>query len=642
MDFFQAQEDARKRTKWLVLYFMLAVTGVILSVYVLMVFLGGFTGGEEAQAQAQLPWSWELLGGTAVAAGGTIFLGSLFKIMRLSGGGAVVARDLGARQVDSDTRDPDERRLLNIVEEMAIASGMVAPEVWVMDQEEGINAFAAGTDPSNAVVAVSRGCLAQLNRSELQGVVAHEFSHILNGDMKLNMRLIGWLFGILMLSMIGRILLRSMYFRGGGGRGRDKGGAGMALLVAGIGLLAIGSIGVFFGRLIQAAISRQREFLADAAAVQFTRDPSGIAGALKKIGASAHHGKIEAPKASEASHMFFANAGMFSFGFATHPPLDVRIRAIERDWDGKFPHGAPTGMPATSPARGGERVAQMHGGAAPARFAQQPVPPPLPASLYGDGAPQLAAGIARFDSLREEWRDAAHTPDGARTLVFGLLLADDPALRATELAHLTQHAGAEIAAQAAYWQGELSPLESARKIALTEIAIAPLRRLAADEYQKFKGLTRWLIASDGQIDLFEFMLQKLVERHLDSVHGQRQPTKIRHTQLRDLQSEIHLLVSTMAGLSSHPEAAYAAAMKEYRAHGPTAPAMLPPAACQLDRIGAALEKCDAATPLIKREILRLCALAATSDGGLADSEAELLRAIADAIGCQISLQASAR
>jgi Zn-dependent protease with chaperone function len=638
MDFFQAQEDARKRTKWLVFYFLLAVAAVILSVYVLVVFLSGFVGNDTPQARAgQLPWSWELLGGTAVLVGGAICLGSLFKIMRLSGGGAVVARDLGARQVDPNTRDPAERRLLNIVEEMAIASGMVAPEVWVMDQEQGINAFAAGTDPSNAVVAVSRGCLAQLTRGELQGVVAHEFSHILNGDMKLNMRLIGWLFGILMLAMIGRILLRSIHIRGGSGRGRNKDGGGMVMIVAGIGLLLIGSVGVFFGRLIQAAISRQREFLADAAAVQFTRDPSGIAGALKKIGASAHHGKIEAPKASEASHMFFANAGLFSFGFATHPPLDVRIRAIERDWDGKFPRGAPAGTP-VSPAGGGERVSQIHGGsAAPARSTPPPVPPPLPASLNGDGTPQLAAGTALFDSLHEEWRDAAHTVDGARALVFGLLLADDPELRATELAYLAKHAGAEIAAQAARWQGELAPLESVKKIALVEIAIAPLRRLAAGEYQKFKDLTRWLIASDGQIDLFEFMLQKLVERHLDSAHGLRQPTKIRHTQLRALRPEINLLASTMAGLSRNPEAAYAAAMDEYRVHGEKPLAMLAPAECRLDRIGAALGKCDAATPLIKRQLLRLCALAATSDGVLADHEAELLRAIADAIGCQIPL-----
>ncbi len=631
MDFFQAQELARKRTKWLVLYFMLAVSGVILSVYALVVFLSGYA---DEDPRAGLPWSWELLGGTAVVVGGAILLGSLFKMMRLSGGGSVVARDLGAREVSPDTRDHAERRLLNVVEEMSIASGMVTPGVWVMDQEEGINAFAAGTDTSNAVVAVSLGCLQQLNRAELQGVVAHEFSHILNGDMKLNMRLIGWLFGILMLAIVGRMLLHSLRFARGG-RDRNGGGVVIAMLVAGIGLFAIGSIGVFFGRLIQAAISRQREFLADAAAVQFTRDPSGIAGALKKIGGSALGGKISAPKASEAGHLFFAGAGMFSFGLATHPPLDVRIRAIERDWDGEFAQAGPPPVPAAR-AAGGGRVSRMHDG--PPGGANLPsVPPPLPSSLAGDGTIDLAAGAALFGSLRDEWREAAHSMDGARGLIFGLLLAPDPALRANELAHLESRSGAEMAERASDSHQALSGLHSAQKIALADMSIATLRRLEDGDYRDFKELTRWLVASDGEVDLFEFMLQKLVERHLDASHGMRPPAKIRFRQMAELEAEIHLLVSAMAGIGGDPKGAYAAAMDEHRQHGGRTREMHPEPERDLDAIGRALDKCDSATPLVKRQILRLCALAAASDGILASREIELLRAIADAIGCQIPL-----
>jgi Zn-dependent protease with chaperone function len=635
MDFFQAQEEARKRTKWLVLYFILAVAGVVLSVYVLLVFLLGY-GSEEPGAG--LPWSWELLGGTAVAVGGAILLGSLFKLMSLSGGGAVVARDLGAREVDPGTRDPAERRLLNVVEEMAIASGMVSPGVWVMDQEDGINAFAAGTDPSNAVVAVSRGCLEQLNRSELQGVVAHEFSHILNGDMKMNMRLIGWLFGILLLAIIGRMLLHSVRFsRGGGGRGRDGGGAVVAMVALGIGLFAIGSIGVFFGRLIQAAISRQREFLADAAAVQFTRDPSGIAGALKKIGASVHGGKIAAPKASEAGHLFFVGAGMFSFGLATHPPLEMRIRAIERDWDGKFAGGKIRPAAGAAAGTGGGRVAQMHGGGPmPAASA---VPPPLPAQRMGEALPDLAAGVAMFGSLREEWREAAHTADGARALIFGLLLADDEELRGQELEHLSAQAGPAVARRAAQWQEELAGAHSAQKIALAEIATPTLRWLDEGEYRQFKELTRWLIASDQRLDLFEFMLQKLVERHLEGARGIRPPAKIRYRSIGELDAEVNLLASAMAAIGTEPSAAHAAAMAEHLRQGGSAEKMLPSAERGLGQIAAALEKCEAATPVVKRQLLEVCAVAASSDGVLASREIELLRAIADALGCQIPLGA---
>jgi Zn-dependent protease with chaperone function len=629
MDFFQAQEDARKRTKWLVLYFMLAVAGVILAVYVLVVFVMAYLGGER-MPPVGLQWSWELLGLTAAVVGGAMLLGSLFKLMRLSGGGAVVARDMGARQVDPETRNPAERRLLNVVEEMAIASGMVAPEVWVMDHEAGINAFAAGTDPSNAVVAVSRGCLDQLSRNELQGVVAHEFSHILNGDMKLNMRLIGWLFGILMLAIVGRMLLNSMRFSRPS-RDRNGGGAMLALVVAGVGLFAIGSIGVFFGRLIQAAISRQREFLADAAAVQFTRDPTGIAGALKKIGAASQGGNIEAPKASEAGHMFFANAGMFSFGLATHPPLDVRIRAIERDWDGKFPERPPReDDEAGGPERDFSRVRA---------FAGAGTPPPLPALEAVSALPHLQAGTALMGSLDQEWRAAAHSLDDGRALIFGLLLADDESLRAGEIEHLAGKTGPAIAERAGYWRRELSSCHSSQKIALAEISVAALRRLPAEDYRTFRELTRWLIASDVRIDLFEFMLQKLVERHLDSAHGLRQPPKIRHRQLADLEAETNLLVSAMAALGTDPESAYAAAMEEYRSHtGRTLRRLTPPPG-GLQAIADALANCDAATPLVKRQLLRLCALAAASDGVLGNLEIELLRAIADAIGCQIPLAA---
>jgi Zn-dependent protease with chaperone function len=302
MNFFAAQDDARRRTKWLVVYFALAIIGVILSVYgivyIAMLYMGMTVN----------PWMPGVFTATALGTGGVMGTGSLFKTMQLNGGGAVVAKDLGARQIDPHTNDADERRLVNVVEEMAIASGLPVPGIWLMDDELAINAFAAGTEPGNAVVAVTRGCLQRLSRSELQGVVAHEFSHILNGDMKLNMRLMGLLFGVLMISMIGNMLFQALRFMRVRSSNSKNSGAGVVVVIvlAGVALMIVGSIGVFFGRLIQAAISRQREYLADASAVQFTRDPEGIAGALKKIGGQQDGARINAPKATEASHLFFA------------------------------------------------------------------------------------------------------------------------------------------------------------------------------------------------------------------------------------------------------------------------------------------------------------------------------------------------
>ena len=329
MDFFEAQEYAQKRTKWLVLWFALAVIAVVAAVdFLFYLFLGQKMGEDLVPFLAMVSF----------ATAGIIVIASLFKTKQLGRGGEVVAHDLGGRLVMPGSTDFQEKRLLNIVEEMAIASGMPVPQVFLMDEEESINAFAAGTEPSNAVIGVTRGCVQRLTRDELEGVIAHEFSHILNGDMRLNMRLMGIVFGLLVISIIGRGMVEMLRYQSQGRRRNSKegGGALLALFLIGLGLLVIGSLGVLFGRLIQAGISRQREFLADASAVQFTRNPSGISGALKRIGGLAGLTKMKSAKASEASHMFFSNGGMFSFGLATHPPLDVRIKAIEKNWDGEF------------------------------------------------------------------------------------------------------------------------------------------------------------------------------------------------------------------------------------------------------------------------------------------------------------------
>ena len=301
---------------------------------------------------------WVTLGTLAV-----ILLGSLYKISELSSGGEGVALMLGGRAVDPQTTDLAERRLLNVVEEMALASGIPVPPVYIMDQERGINAFAAGHRPGDAVVAVSAGCLRFLTREELQGVMGHEFSHILNGDMRLNLRLVGVVYGILVLAIVGYYLMRSAAY---GGDRRDSPAA--YAFIIGLVLVVFGYLGVFLGNLIKAAVNRQREFLADASAVQFTRYPGGIAGALKKIGGLADGSRIREAHAHEVSHMFFGDAfaGSFFNLLATHPPLAARIRALEPDFDGRFPAVRP--VPLDDAVEGGTSLSQRRAwpqGAAP-------------------------------------------------------------------------------------------------------------------------------------------------------------------------------------------------------------------------------------------------------------------------------------
>jgi Zn-dependent protease with chaperone function len=251
---------------------------------------------------------------------------SLYRTALLSGGGAVVALGTGAERVHADTTDADRKRLLDVVEEMAIAAGLPVPQVYVLAGESGINAFAAGHAPGDAAITVTAGCLRLLDRSELQGVIAHEFSHIVNGDMRLGVRLMGLLFGLTVVATIARWLLRGIP-RGGDRRG---GGAVAAVMLAAVVVYVLGYIGLFFGRLIQAAVARRREALADAAAVQFTRDTRGLRGALVKIGAGAGSRLIDAD-ADEVAHMLFA-PGMPRL-FATHPPLLTRIRELDPHFD---------------------------------------------------------------------------------------------------------------------------------------------------------------------------------------------------------------------------------------------------------------------------------------------------------------------
>lgn len=334
MDFFEAQDVARRRTRLLVILFVAAVVLIILIIYIVVHYLRGPRPGEVIDPVL-----------LAVVAGGVVLLvgtGSGYRTLQLRRGGPAVAELLGGRRISPTTTDPAERRLVNVVEEMAIASHIPVPAIYVLDNEEGINAFAAGHSPTDAAVTVTHGTLQALTRDELQGVIAHEFSHIFNGDMRLNLRLMGLLFGILLLAVLGRILLytgpRGAY-RGGTNR---RGGGGGQIVLIGLALLLVGYIGVFFGRLIQAAISRQREYLADAAAVQFTRNPQGIAGALKKIGASLEAGgpgaQIANAHAEEANHLFFARGigGLATRLFASHPPLVERIRRIDPTFDGHF------------------------------------------------------------------------------------------------------------------------------------------------------------------------------------------------------------------------------------------------------------------------------------------------------------------
>nr|MBA3939311.1 M48 family metallopeptidase [Planctomycetota bacterium] len=345
MDFFARQDSAHRQSRRLGWLFAMAVIGVVVVLNIAAAFaVTAWLAQGRTHARQVVEFSpdevvllrWKVHGLLTLGTLAVVALGSLYKTAQLAAGGSVVAEMMGGRRIDRNLSGaaPAERRLLNVVEEMAIASGVPMPQVFVLP-EDGINAFAAGHRPDDAVVAVTEGTLARLTRSELQGVVGHEFSHILNGDMGINLRLLGLVHGLLLIALIGEVIMRTTYYSRSSSNDRRDGNG---IFFAGVALFAIGYVGYFFGNLIKAAMSRQREQLADASSVQFTRNPDGLGNALKKIGGGYSESRLTSPHAAESSYMCFGEAIPLSFSglFATHPPIDERIRAVDPAWDGRF------------------------------------------------------------------------------------------------------------------------------------------------------------------------------------------------------------------------------------------------------------------------------------------------------------------
>ncbi|OZB19504.1 MAG: peptidase M48, partial [Marinobacter sp. 34-60-7] len=516
--FFERQAHARRNTGLLVVLFLTAVTLITLAVC-----LVGYT--VTRSESSNLPFHYWLLSSHGlITSGGVIALigiGSLIRWAALAGGGSKVAEMVGARPIEPDTRDPEERTLRNIVEEMAIASGVPVPSLYVMDNETGINAFVAGYTPGEAVMVVTHGALTQLSRDELQGVVGHEFSHILNGDMRINVRLIALLAGILMIGQIGHFLLRAGFYSGGRHRSRD-GRAQAAIGLVGLALMVIGYVGVFFGRLIQSAVSRQREMLADASAVQFTRNPEGIGGALFKIGVKG--GYLDTTShASDMNHMCFTESARMKFAslLASHPPIDERIQAIQpglmarlksrlRDTQPAHATRAATSQP--SATRGGA-ISASSGAISASSEAISAFSEAVSAPSRGTRATPAASVSARVGKVSDQteayatrlladlpatFRTLLYTRAGAIQLCYGLLVHETTdAERHTRLAGLNQHgllgANPELLDKLL---PTIDRLGADIRFPALELAMPALRKLDPDERASLLDNVRLLIHAD--------------------------------------------------------------------------------------------------------------------------------------------------
>jgi Zn-dependent protease with chaperone function len=648
-DFFERQDVARKSTTWLITMFTIAVVSIV-AVIVILTFVGmQYTFKEPWPPLAERP---EQLVVPAAAGLLTLLIivgGTLFKVFSLrSGGGAQVAESLGGKRLSPDTEDPVSRRLLNVVEEMAIASGTPVPPVYLLD-EDGINAFAAGYSPGNAVLGVTRGCATQLSRDELQGVIAHEFSHVLNGDMRMSIRLIGVLHGILLLGLAGQLILRSFVYSGGGrsarsSRSNGKGSGGQAILVIlaiAIALIVIGAIGSFFGSLIKAAVSRQREYLADASAVQFTRNPEGIAGALKRIGASAHGSRMKVAGASEASHMYFAKGVWEGFSglMATHPPLDKRIRAVDPDWDGTWPEKIVHSSEFRSSAVAGF-TGEANGAAAAATRAADSPTQPAGGSSSPSYSPHYSPEYAHqhyaaelLGSMPEELKQNARQPYGARAVIYALLLDKKSDMRQQQWESLQQHASPDVLKLTHHLLPQIDQLDARYRLPLVEISLPALRSISRSQYDQFHNCFTRLIQADSKIDLFEWMLSQVVMRHLTEEFEPKLKPRTRYYGLQHLRHECSILLSLVSSAGNSEEVMHQAFDAGRRKLTEVHLTMYEKGQHGLAELQPALKKLQLVAEKHRRRLVEACAAAACADNQVTWQEAELLRGVADLLDC---------
>lgn len=630
MDFFQAQDSARRSTTRLVIFFALAVLSLIIFTNVLVMVLFGFLdAGEEgltlAMIAAQFDWQAFLVIGVLVSV--VIFGGSVYKTMALSGGGTTVAESLGGRLISQNTTDLHERKALNVVEEMAIASGTPVPPVYLLEHEEGINAFAAGFTPSDAVIGLTHGTITYLNREELQGVIAHEFSHILHGDMRLNIRLIGILHGILLIGLIGYYILRSV-------RGSSK-NAG-PILGLGLGLLVIGFAGTFFGNLIKASVSRQREFLADASAVQFTRDKNSIAGALKKIGGYSLGSELETSQAPSMSHAYF-NTGVSSFMqsiFATHPPLEVRIKRVDPQWDGIF---APVVQEVTEDTSTEEQTEPASRTEALKTAVTGVIVANEMLNSVGQTSPeQLDYAVALVNDIPEDIHDAVHDPYGARAVIYCLVIDKVPEIQAKQLQHLREFGDSGLFEFTSKLLAAVTALDIRFRLPLIDMALPSLRQLSDAQYQLFKKNLLLLMQADNRTDLFEWSLQKILFHHLDPEFGRPGKKVAKFGSLNTVKEHVNVLMSMLIYAcvqdKTQIKAAFADAEKEL---GLNNLVLLSRKQINIDNLGVAVDKLALLKPLIKPRLLKACLLVITQDQKYSPQEMELMRAIADVLDCPL-------
>lgn len=652
-NFFEQQDHARRRTGLLVTCFLVGLILMIGVLFAVAMIIFNVIGQDDQGAQLEIQYfnGWVLL---AVAALTTVIVGgsSFFKIIELRSGGKAVAEMLGARQIDPSTRSHEERVALNVVEEMAIASGTPVPPLYVLE-DSSINAFAAGWSPNDAIISLNRGTIKALNRDELQGVVAHEFSHIFNGDMRINIRLIGIIHGLLVLGVTGWICMRFIgpAMLGSGRRSSSKsdggGGIGLAIIVFGMALMICGFIGTFFGRLIQAAVSRQREYLADASAVQFTRNPDGIAGALEKIKLAGHiKPKEENEKASEVNHMFFTK-GLDSI-FATHPPLADRIsrvRGIPQEQVQQYLEETASKMESQSSRAVPDTSTQRQTQSEKRRIAGDLLTGVVLGSVLDQSIDRIGTIDSEalehsrmlIESIPDPLMEAAHAAPTAQLLIYCLVLDEDSSDQAIQWEVIEQAFDKNQIQQMRRYHDLIEGQEASIRLPLLDLCIPSLSQMSESQYKGFRSLFDRLIRVDGRIDRWEWVVDTVLDRHLEERYHKPGAERKARSKLESRQSAVATVLATLACIGSEDESAAQSAFSSSIAFLGWQIAFPDPTSLKLKGLRSALKELRTVRFKDRGRFLEACKHCILMDGKTTTEEAETLRAVAESIDCPMPL-----
>jgi Zn-dependent protease with chaperone function len=635
-DFFEQQEKSRSATLWLLILYVLAVLATCLLLHVGLCAAFSFGGSHNEGFSRDAFLGYLFMPEVALATLGItsliIFVSSMFKIMQLRSGGSAVAEELGGREIVNGTQDPMERRLLNVVEEMAIASGITMPRVYVLDGERGMNAFAAGFSSKDAAVAVTRGLLEVVKRDELQAVIGHEFSHVLNGDMRLNIWLVGVLHGIFALTILGRVLI-DIGLRASRNSSSRKNKNPLSLLaVVGIVCWLVGLVGFFFGRLIQSGISRQREMLADASAVQFTRNPQGLAQALKLIGAAGSN--LESPNTAEVSHMLFAS-GMNSL-FASHPPIEYRIQRLDPSFTGSFKEARLLlDRRRSELVRASVSEADDSSGKNDLDALKHLHPGLSVAGLEKDEASAVSAFFS-LAWLSQADREALRTIPAAMGCICGCLLSTDEAVRERQMGMLPRLSFNDTLLRQLVesWAAQVKERTVSEKWKLCELAVMGLRNEPRDMRERLAKSVRALSSADDQIDPFEFAIGCMIRRRLlpdESLEAARRPPVSPRQLIGEIQEVLGVvaLYGAKEGRSICP--ALEAGLQRLAPFIGAVQMRTIPDSVDADKLDRALRQLEGLAPLIKREFMQACEVVIMHDNEMTETEETFLFAIADAI-----------